>query len=131
MTPFRSFYFDCDSTLSAIEGVDELTRALPPNERAELATLTHRAMEGQVALARVYEERLARVAPNQTQLAAVGQFYIENMVPDCAATIAALQFLGKRVGIVSGGLHQPVLALAEHLVRGTPDMMSYHGGATM
>lgn len=115
MTSFSSFYFDCDSTLSSIEGVDELTVVLPPEERAELAALTHQAMEGQAPLARVYEERLARVAPNRSELAAIGRFYIENMVPDCAATIAALQFLGKQVGIISGGLRQPVLALAEHL----------------
>lgn len=115
MTAFQSFYFDCDSTLSSIEGVDELTRGLPDAERAELAALTHQAMEGQLPLARIYQERLARVAPSRAELIKIGQFYIDNMVTDCAETIAALQFLGKQVGIVSGGLRQPVLMLAEHL----------------
>lgn len=115
MAPFRGFYFDCDSTLSSIEGVDELTRKLPADLREELHELTQRAMEGTVPLATIYEERLARVAPTQEELAAVGQKYIANLVPDAAQTIAALRFLGKHVGIVSGGLRQPVAALARHL----------------
>lgn len=115
MEGFQSFYFDCDSTLSSIEGVDELTQILPPAQQAELAALTHQAMEGAIPLARIYEERLSQVAPSSADLTRVGELYIENTVPDCAATIAALQFLGKQVGIISGGLHQPVLILAKHL----------------
>ena len=115
MEPFQSFYFDCDSTLSTIEGVDELTRHLPADEQAALAILTNQAMDGQVALAKVYEERLGRVAPNEAALASVSQRYIDNLVPDCATTIAALRSLGKEVGVVSGGLYQPVRDLATHL----------------
>ena len=115
MEPFQSFYFDCDSTLSSIEGVDELTRHLPADEQAALATLTSQAMDGHAPLAKVYEERLARVAPSKSDLAAVSRRYIQNLVPDCAATISALQSLGKQVGIVSGGLYQPVRDLADHL----------------
>lgn len=115
MPPFASFYFDCDSTLSSIEGVDELTRKLSESERAEIRNLTAQAMNGDMPLAQVYEDRLDVLAPSRDELAAVGRFYIEHLVPDAAATIAALQFLGKEVGIVSGGLRQPVLVLAEHL----------------
>ena len=35
-TTFASFYFDCDSTLSAIEGVDELLSGMAPEARAEV-----------------------------------------------------------------------------------------------
>lgn len=115
MESYRSFYFDCDSTLSSIEGVDELTRTLPPTQQAELAALTNQAMDGHVPLASIYEERLSQVAPSAADLARVGELYIANMVPDCAATIAALLWLGKQVGIISGGLYQPVLDLAKHL----------------
>jgi phosphoserine phosphatase len=115
MAPFASFYFDCDSTLSSIEGVDELTRKLSEDERAELRSLTERAMNGDMPLAQVYEERLHVLAPTREELEAVGRFYIEHLVPDAEGTIAALRFLGKHVGIISGGLHQPVLDLARHL----------------
>lgn len=119
MAPFASFYFDCDSTLSTIEGVDELTRKLSPDQRAELHALTEQAMEGHRPLAEVYIDRLGVLAPTRTELDAVGGFYIDNLVPDAKATIAALQALGKQVGIISGGLRQPVSALATHL--GVPD----------
>ncbi len=113
--PFQSFYFDCDSTLSSIEGVDELTRDLSPELRTEILQLTHKAMEGSMPLAQVYEERLQVLAPDRDKLQQVGSFYIENVVTDAADTIAALQFLDKTVGIVSGGLRQPVAILAKHL----------------
>ena len=86
--PFASFYFDCDSTLSSIEGVDELARKLDENERAELRALTIRAMEGEIPLAEIYETRLGVVAPSAAELARVGEFYIEHAIPDAIATIA-------------------------------------------
>lgn len=119
MGPFASFYFDCDSTLSSIEGVDELTRKLSTEQRNEMLALTDRAMNGTAPLAQIYEERLGVLAPGRDELETVGRFYVQNLVPDAADTIAALQFLGKHVGIISGGLYQPVLALALHL--GVPE----------
>ncbi|MCB9889856.1 MAG: HAD-IB family phosphatase [Planctomycetes bacterium] len=113
--PFRSFYFDCDSTLSSIEGVDELTRGMPEAEQRALRALTEQAMLGELPLEQVYERRLHVVAPSARDLAAIGRRYVEHPSRDAVATVAALQFLGKRVGIVSGGLRQGVAALAEFL----------------
>ena len=111
-TPFRAVYFDCDSTLTAIEGVDELLADYPQAVRAEIAALTEAAMNGERPLAEVYELRLRRLAPQQRQLAAVGRLYAARAVPDAKATLAALRWLGKVVGIVSGGLQEPVRAFA-------------------
>jgi phosphoserine phosphatase len=113
--PFAAFYFDCDSTLSAVEGIDELTARLDPGQRADIRRLTQDAMEGRAPLARVYEERLALLAPSRGALEEIGRIYIDNLVPDTAATIAALQSLGKHVGIVSGGMLPAVRILARHL----------------
>jgi phosphoserine phosphatase len=38
--------FDCDSTLSAIEGVDELARLRGPDCFAEIEAMTYAAMGG-------------------------------------------------------------------------------------
>lgn len=114
-TPFRAVYFDCDSTLTAIEGVDELLADYAPAVRAEIAAWTEAAMNGERPLAEVYELRLRRLAPRRDQLAAVGQLYAARAVPDAAATLAALRWLGKIVGIVSGGLLDPVRAFATTL----------------
>jgi len=113
--PFAAVYFDCDSTLSCIEGVDELLQFADPQLRAEIAELTTQAMDGVLPLAEVYESRLNKLAPRREQLDEVGEHYVNNLVPDAALTIEALQFLGKHVGIVSGGLLIPVQHVARHL----------------
>jgi len=113
--PFASVWFDCDSTLSAIEGIDELMATLPEATKRDLLELTQRAMEGAIPLAEVYETRLAKIAPTANQLAAIGDRYAQRMTKDADLVVAALQFLGKRVGVISGGLYEPVRALAHRL----------------
>jgi phosphoserine phosphatase len=114
-TVLRSVFFDCDSTLSRIEGVDELTRRLPAAERAEIKGMTEAAMNGELPLHAVYAQRLAVVAPTAAEVAAVGELYVAQLVPGAAETVAALRALGKTVGIVSGGLLGAVRVLARHL----------------
>ncbi len=115
VTPFAAVWFDCDSTLSAIEGVDELLQWAPPSLRAEILQLTEQAMAGTLPLAEVYERRLARLAPRREQLDAIGALYVRRLVPDALAVVQALQSLGKDVGILSGGLLVPVQIVAAHL----------------
>lgn len=128
--PFAAVWFDCDSTLAAIEGVDELLRFVPQALRADIAGLTRDAMEGKRPLAEVYETRLSLLAPRRELLAEVGRFYVAHVVPDAAAVVRALRWLGKQVGIASGGLLPPVAMLADHLgiepanVRAVP--ISFH-----
>ena len=115
ITPLAAVYFDCDSTLCAIEGVDELLQWAPADLRAEIVTLTEQAMAGTLPLAEVYERRLARLAPRREQLAHIGDLYVARLVPHARVVVAALQSLGKHVGIVSGGLLVPVRRVAAHL----------------
>ena len=113
--PFASFWFDCDSTLATIEGVDELLRNGDGDLRRDVLALTERAMAGDLPLAEVYESRLSLIAPTRAMLGEVGSVYVRHLVPDAAQVVAALHFLGKKVGIVSGGLELPVRLLAKHL----------------
>ena len=113
--PFAAVCFDCDSTLSAIEGVDELLAGSPPELRRDVAALTTAAMEGTRPLAEVYETRLRLLAPRRAQLDDVGRLYVEHLVPHAKELVEALQHLGKRVGVISGGLLDPVRHLAAHL----------------
>jgi phosphoserine phosphatase len=98
--------FDCDSTLSTIEGIDELARMT--GHEYDIALLTKRAMEGDVPLEAVYGHRLVTVNPTQAQVRAIAQRYRETVIPDAQAVIQALQTLGSEVFIVSGGLIEPV-----------------------
>ena len=106
-------FFDCDSTLSAIEGIDELARLKGKAERVGL--LTNKAMDGELDLADVYGKRLRAIKPTLGQLKAVEQRYWETVVEDAPEVIAALHFLGKRVYIISGGLIDAVQGFGRRL----------------
>ena len=98
--------FDCDSTLSTIEGIDELARMT--GHEYDVATLTKRAMEGDIPLEAVYGHRLVTANPNQEQVRAIANLYRETVIPDAKTVIEALQAMGTKVFIVSGGLIEPV-----------------------
>jgi phosphoserine phosphatase len=110
---FDLIFFDCDSTLSAIEGVDELARLKGKEWRVSL--LTQKAMDGDLDLAEVYGKRLRAIRPTRGQLATIEQLYWDTLVPDTQAVIAALHFLGKQVYIISGGLAAPVRGFGARL----------------
>jgi phosphoserine phosphatase len=108
--PYGTVVFDCDSTLSAIEGIEELARG-----HAEVARLTREAMEGRIALERVFGRRLALVRPSRADVERIGALYVETLLPNVVRLVAALHALGKRVCIVSGGLLPAVRAVAREL----------------
>jgi len=113
--PFAAVYFDCDSTLSATEGIDELLAFAPQDLAADIAALTRQAMDGDLPLAEVYESRLHKLLPRHDQLEHIGRIYCERANEHAGDVVAALRALGKHVGIVSGGLLPPVQVLAAHL----------------
>jgi phosphoserine phosphatase len=108
---FPVICFDCDSTLTRIEGIDELARR--SGVVAEIAPLTAAAMEGALSLENVYAQRLEIVHPGRDDLAWLGERYIEEMVEGARETIGALLDIGKPVYVVSGGFFQSVAVLAQ------------------
>jgi phosphoserine phosphatase len=116
---FASIWFDCDSTLSTVEGIDELARARGPTVFEAVASLTNRAMAGELPLEAVYQRRLDAIAPTRCECASLAERYIATALPDARLVLAALRTLGKHVGIISGGLRSAVLPFAEHL--GVPE----------
>lgn len=106
-------FFDCDSTLSTIEGIDELAKLKGKEGRVGL--LTDKAMNGDLDLSEVYGKRLKAIRPTRGQLKAVEARYAETIVEDAAEVIAALQFIGKAVFIISGGLVDAVRGFGRRL----------------
>jgi len=102
--------FDCDSTLSAVEGIDELARRAGLG--GEMARLTAGAMNGTTPLEAIYARRLELIRPCRGDLEWLADCYIEHCVPGAVETIGRLLRLGKRVHIISGGLRQAILPLA-------------------
>ncbi|MCU0793166.1 MAG: hypothetical protein MUE42_10045, partial [Opitutaceae bacterium] len=86
--------FDCDSTLSAIEGIDELGRARGPEVFARVEAMTNDAMNGKIAVEAVFGERLRIIRPTIAHAEAVGRQYIETVEPTAAAALAALRAAG-------------------------------------
>ncbi len=111
--PIAVVAFDCDSTLSTIEGIDEL--AVRAGAGGLIAALTRDAMAGHVSMEAVYGRRLALVRPGAEDLAWLGERYVATLVPGVRELVAALAAEGREVHIVSGGLRQPVVVLAEAL----------------
>ena len=85
--PFGTVVFDCDSTLSAIEGIDELAS----EEAAAVAALTRQAMDGEVPLDEVYGRRLEMIRPDRAALDRVAARYIEELVPVIKEVFQALR----------------------------------------
>ncbi len=112
-TSFDLIFFDCDSTLSAIEGIDELARFKGKEWR--VGVLTEKAMNGDLDLAEVYGKRLQAIRPTRGELKAIEERYWETIVPDAEEVLAALRLLGKQVFIVSGGLAEPVRGFGKRL----------------
>lgn len=104
--PFRHVFFDCDSTLTAVEGIDVL--AEQAGRASEIRRLTDAAMNGEIDLEDVYGERLRQINPTKAQVAGIRHTYKEHAIPDARLVISLLQHLGHEVYIVSGGLEEPV-----------------------
>lgn len=110
---FEAVCFDCDSTLSRIEGIDELARRA--GVESEIAPLTSAAMEGTLSLDAIYARRLEIVRPDRRAIEWLGMRYLEEMVPGAKETVTALKRTGKSVHIVSGGLRAALRPLADAL----------------
>lgn len=103
-------FFDVDSTLVTIEGIDVLGAGNP-----EIARLTEAAMNGAIPLEDVYARRLEILRPTLADVEALGQQYIATLVDGAAETIAALQSGGADVHLVTAGIAQAIAPLAAHL----------------
>jgi len=109
--PYGTVVFDCDSTLSAMEGIEELGAA----HARELAQMTRDAMDGRVPLEAVYGRRLALVRPTRADVERIGRLYVERLLPHAGDLVRALRALGKRVRVVSGGVLPAVREVARWL----------------
>ena len=107
--------FDCDSTLSAIEGIDELARVRGPEVFARVEAMTRDAMEGKIAVEDVFAKRLEIIRPRRADVEAVGRLYIEQIEPSALTVVAELKAAGWTPVILSGGFRQAIEPLAAYL----------------
>lgn len=98
--------FDCDSTLSRIEGIDEL--AVIAGVTRQVKQMTDAAMAGEIGLEEVYGRRLQLIKPKQKDIIKLKDAYKNSATQDARLVIELLSDLGHDVYIVSGGLLEPV-----------------------
>lgn len=106
---------DCDSTLSSIEGIDELGRLRGPATFQAVEDMTNAAMNGGTPMEAIFARRLELIRPTAAELAAIGTKYIATVEPTAQATLAQLRAAGWKIAIVSGGFTQAIRPLADFL----------------
>jgi phosphoserine phosphatase len=111
----KLLFLDCDSTLSSIEGIDELARMSSPEVFSEVVALTNAAMDGEVPLDEVFGMRMAIIRPNRDMADQVSRCYLDNIVPGVEAMLRKAKQNGWMPVIISGGFAPLIAPLAEHL----------------
>jgi len=106
---------DCDSTLSSIEGIDELGRLRGPVTFKAVEDMTNAAMNGGTPMEAIFAKRLDIIKPTAAELAAIGAQYIATVEPTALASLAKLRAAGWQIAIVSGGFTQAIRPLADFL----------------
>ncbi len=106
---------DCDSTLSSIEGIDELGRLRGPATFKAVEDMTNAAMNGGTPMEAIFAKHLDIIKPTAAELAAIGAQYIATVEPTALASLAKLRAAGWRIAIVSGGFTQAIRPLADFL----------------
>lgn len=111
--PMDAVIFDCDGTLSTIEGIDELARQNGAGSQVE--AMTAEAMGKTGINQAIYQKRLELVRPTKAQLDALGLAYYDHRIPDAVQVINILNRLNKIVYMVSAGLYPAVAKYGELL----------------
>jgi len=105
--------FDCDSTLTKIEGVDELAKL--KGKKRKVALLTKRTQNGDLSFNKALTERLNMIRPTQKDMDWLGRQYIKNVVPGAKKLIIELRKRRIKTCIVSGGYSEAVNVFAKYL----------------
>jgi HAD superfamily phosphoserine phosphatase-like hydrolase len=111
----KLFFIDCDSTLSTIEGIDELARAKGDNIFTRVVDLTHAAMNGDVPITEVFPRRMELIRPDRALCEEIGALYVQTIVPGAEDLILDLKAAGWFPIILSGGFEPIIRPLADHL----------------
>lgn len=111
--PVSAIVFDCDSTLSSIEGIDFLAKNNGVGE--EVKSLTVEAVSKFNLNPALYQQRLDLVFPRREQVHALGHQYFAHRVPDISDVINLFKRLNKSLYLVSSGVNPAVKMFGEML----------------
>lgn len=112
-TSVSAIVFDCDGTLTSIEGIDFLAKNNGVADKIEPLTL--RATEISGLTPSLYQQRLDLVLPRREQVYALGHQYFMHKAPDIIEIIHLLLRLNKTLYLVSSGVNPAVRIFGEML----------------
>lgn len=112
--PFSAVIFDCDGTLTSIEGIDYLAERR--GVYSQVANLTQQAMAVSGLTPALYEQRLNLVKPTRDDILQLGDEYCKQLMPHIAEVIDALHSLNKAIFILSAGVREAVLKVAQQFL---------------
>ncbi|HVT43639.1 MAG TPA: HAD-IB family phosphatase [Thermoanaerobaculia bacterium] len=125
---FALVFFDVDSTLVTIEGIEVLAEG-----SREVVELTEAAMNGTLPIDQVYARRLDIVRPTRQAVERLGERYVASMLPDAAEVVGVLRRARVDVHLVSAAIRQALLpfasalGLAERAVHAVPLLFESDG----
>ncbi len=105
--------FDCDSTLSQIEGIDQLAEKNGHLDKVQ--RLTEVAMSETGVFSSMYRERLDIVKPTRAQMFWLGEQYYASRTEHIIETIEILHHLKKPVYVASAGIRQAIKPFVKRL----------------
>ncbi|MFM2198168.1 MAG: hypothetical protein RLZZ505_1600 [Verrucomicrobiota bacterium] len=111
----KILFVDCDSTLSAIEGIDELARLSNHAIFAQVVALTNAAMNGDVPLDEVFGKRMDIIRPDKSMADEVARLYMDHLVTGARELIGLAKSKGWIPVILSGGFEPLIRPLADSL----------------
>ncbi len=128
----KLLFIDCDSTLSTIEGIDELAHARGEEVFANVVALTHAAMNGEIPLTEVFPRRMEMIRPDRATCEVVQDLYMKTVVPGVEEFIRLAKEDGWMPVILSGGFAPLIKPLAKQLgichVEAVPLFLGEDGG---
>jgi len=107
---YRNVFFDVDSTLVTIEGIDVLARG-----DSSIAKLTEAAMNGEIPVDEVYGRRLDLIRPKRVEVEGLGRQYLVSIVEGAEEGLARLREAGAQIHLVTAGIAQAIEPLAARL----------------
>lgn len=111
--PIDSFFFDCDGTLSLIEGINVL--ATRNGVAKQVHQITARCMGKTGMTPDDYRQRLLHVQPTRKQVEELAECYKRHIAPGAQELIQLLHGLHKKIYIISAGIKTAVVPFAQTL----------------
>lgn len=109
----KHIFFDLDSTLVTIEGLDWL--ASRKGLKQEVAAITSATMNGRIKLNGSFRRKMDLLQPSHRDFIRLGQKYCTCFSPGALELIRKLNQVGKQVWIITGNFHPAVGMIASFL----------------